>query len=79
MNNKSKSEPKQFHELTDAEKAELEQSQRDRAKAEGRELLQDVVCAYRPSLNVSKCADCGGKMVKNGEEWHNPSCVWDIK
>ena len=39
---------KQFHELTEAEIAELEKTQLERATAKSRELLQDVVCTYVP-------------------------------
>jgi hypothetical protein len=46
---------KQFSELTEEEKAELEKQRKERAKREGRDLLDDVVCAFRP---IEGC-DCG--------------------
>lgn len=39
---------KQFSELTASELQELRQALKDRAKKEGRELLDDVVCVWRP-------------------------------
>ncbi len=48
-------EVKQFSDLTVEEKAELEKTRKERAKREGRDLLDDVICAFRP---IEGC-DCG--------------------
>lgn len=55
-------EVRQFSELTECEKADLAQQAYERAVKEGRELLIDVVCAYRP-LPGCECG-CNKKTEK---------------
>lgn len=48
-------EVRQFSELNENEIADLDRTLKERAKAEGCDLLEDVVCAFRP---LEGC-DCG--------------------
>lgn len=43
-----KKEVKQFSDLSECEKADLAQQSYEKAVKEGRELLEGVVCAWRP-------------------------------
>lgn len=47
-NTKEDTAVKQFSDLTESEKNDLKQQMWERAVREGRELLYDVVCAWRP-------------------------------
>lgn len=60
---------KQFHELNESELEELRKTQRERATAEGRDLLQDVVCAIRPNQNKCQCSDELKERMAAGETY----------
>ena len=47
----------QFKDLSEEEKSQLQKQAKERARKEGRELLEDVVCAYRP-IKDCKCSCC---------------------
>lgn len=59
----SEKKVKQFSELSECEKNDLRQQSYERAVREGRELLEDVVCAYRPREGCS----CGFNDKKEKE------------
>lgn len=53
MNNTENNEVRQFHELTDEERELLKKQSLERAKQKGRELVNDVVCVFRPVKNCN--------------------------
>ena len=62
-NDTKENKVKQFSDLTECEKNDLKQQSWERAVREGRELLYDVVCAWRP---LPGC-DCGCNQGKEHE------------
>jgi len=47
----------QFKDLSEEEKSQLQKQAKERAKKEGRELLEDVVCSYRPIKDCKCCVN----------------------
>lgn len=63
MNNTETNKVKQFSDLTEFEKNDLRQQTWERAVREGRELLYDVVCSWRPEPGCN----CGCNQGKENE------------